>query len=44
MIKLKYIFLFLIFVFIGVGIHHGSAHFYNSIIPHAHESGIIHSH
>jgi len=44
MSKLKYFLLFLVFIFIGAGFHHGSMHLYNGIIPHAHETGVIHSH
>ena len=29
---------------LGAGIQHGQFHLYNSVVPHAHENGVIHAH
>ena len=29
---------------LGAGIQHGQMHMYNSLIPHVHSNGVIHSH
>jgi len=33
-----------IIAFAGAGLQHGQFHLYNSIVPHVHENGVIHSH
>ena len=29
---------------LGAGIQHGQFHLYNSVVPHVHANGVIHSH
>lgn len=42
--KLRLIGLFTFFALLGAGIQHGQFHLYNSVVPHAHENGVVHSH
>jgi len=29
---------------LGAGIQHGQFHLYNSVVPHVHSNGVVHSH
>lgn len=42
--RLKLIGIFAFFAFLGAGIQHGQFHMYNSIVPHVHSNGVVHSH
>ena len=33
-----------VFGLLGAGFQHGNMHLYNSMVPHVHENGVIHSH
>ena len=44
MSKLRILGILAFCAFLGAGIQHGQFHLYNSVVPHVHENGVIHSH